>query len=109
MLDKYTYVNLAHIFFSGPLLLYLGLKSQKPQFVYYIILALGMLLSIYFVYEILMESPRPWLLIHLLIFFPLLIWCGIKKDKTPPIILSIFVAMGCAAIGYHLIKLLRKL
>lgn len=102
------YVQLAHIFFSGPLLLYLGLKSEKPIIVYHIVLALGLLLSIYFLYEILMEHPRPWLLIHLFIFFPLLIWCGIKKDKTPPIILSIFIALGCAAIGYHLIKLFRS-
>lgn len=100
-------VSLAHIFGSGPLLLYLGLMKHKPVIVYHVLLALGIILALFFVYEVLHEKHRVWLLIHLIIFCPLLIWCGIRKDETPPIILSIFIALGCAAIGYHIIKIFR--
>lgn len=101
-------VSILHILVSGPILLYLGLKQQKPIYVYYILLGLGIILGVFFLVEFLSKRNRLWLLIHLVVFVPLLICCGFMKDKTPPIILSIFIALGCAAIGYHIIKLLRN-
>ena len=100
-------VSLVHIFGSGPLLLYLGLRQQKPLYLYYILLVVGIILGIFFIIDFLSNKKRLWLLIHLLVFVPLLIYCGIMKDKTPPIVLSIFIALGCAAIGYHIIRLVK--
>lgn len=104
-------INLAHVLFTGPLLIYVGLAKQKPVWVYYLLLALGIFLALYFIYVIFTKTLSPyhvWLLIHLLIFIPLLIWCGIAKDKTPHIILSIILAIGTASVGFHLIRIVQS-
>ena len=100
------FVSIFHVLFTGPMLIYLGkVKPQKP-IIYHTILALGIALGIYFLYKILIEKYKsPWFVLHLLIFIPLLIWVGLLGTNAPPFLFSIFVALGCAAIGYHGIKL----
>ena len=104
--------NLWHILFTGPLLIYIGLtKPQNPQ-IYNFLFILGIILSIYFLYLIstLKYSPyHTWLLIHYLIFIPLLIYTGLKKTKTPNIIYSLLLAIGIAAFGYHSIRLFQEI
>ena len=104
--------NLLHIFFTGPLLIYIGLtKPENPQ-IYNFIFLLGILLSIYFLYLITSlkySQYHVWLLIHYLIFIPLLIFVGIKKTETPKIIYSLLLAIGIAAFGYHLIRLIQEM
>lgn len=54
-------------------------------------------------------SPRKWwLVIHLAVFFPLLIWIGWKGRDAPKIVFSVLLAIGFAAIGYHLARLLQR-
>jgi hypothetical protein len=105
-------INILHIILIGPILLYIALEKNIHKHVYDILLALGITLSIYFIYVIYLHklsSYHVWLIIHLLIFAPLLIWMGFAKEKTPRIIISLILAIGCAAIGYHSIRLFQKL
>lgn len=101
-------VKLAHIFFTGPALIYIGLMKPNNKWIYRVLLATGLLLLVFFFYHIITTTPTPyhvWLYIHLLLFIPLLIWIGLKQDKAPNILFSLIVAIGCAAIGYHTIRL----
>lgn len=115
-------VNIIHILFSGPLLMYVGYFKPVTnnigfsKYLYHILLALGVLLLILFSYKIInkiishsVNQYITWYIIHALIFAPLLIWCGIRREKTPQIIFSLLLAIGCAAFGYHLIKLISKM
>lgn len=102
------HVSYYHILFTGPLLLYLGLAKSKPIWVYYALLAFASLAGLYFIYELMKNTKRYWFIIHVLIFVPLLILMGIQKDKTPPIVLSVFIALGFASIGYHILRLLQN-
>ena len=82
------FTNIIHILFSGPLLIYRIIKrilsGSVNQYIW-------------------------WYIIHAAIFIPLLIWCGIKKTETPAMVFSILMAIGCAALGYHSIKLISSL
>ena len=105
-------INLAHVLFTGPLLIYVGIAKTKPTWIYHVLLSLGILLFLYFLFIIFTKTLSPyhvWLLIHLLIFMPLLIWCGIARDKTPHIVLSILLAIGAASVGFHLIRIIQSL
>ncbi|AAC96498.1 hypothetical protein PBCV1_A130R [Paramecium bursaria Chlorella virus 1] len=99
-------VSIFHVLFTGPLFVYLGKVKPQIPLVYHIILALGIALGIYFLYKILIEKHKsPWIVLHLLLFVPLLVWIGLMGTAAPPFLFSILVAIGCAAIGYHGIKL----
>jgi hypothetical protein len=105
-------VNLAHIFFTGPLLIYVGLLQPDHAWVYHVLLGLGVSLGIYFLYMIFTRSLSQyhvWLMVHLALFFPLLIWVGLKKKEAPRVIFSLILAIGCAAVGYHSIRLVQSL
>jgi hypothetical protein len=105
-------INIVHIILIGPILLYLALEKNIHKYVYDLLLALGIILAFYFMYMIYshkLSSYHVWLIIHLLIFAPLLMWIGFAKEQTPRIILSLLLAVGCAAIGYHFIRLIQKL
>lgn len=105
-------INLAHVLFTGPFLIYIGLAKTKPTWVYHLILLLGLFLFFYLFYVIFTKTFSPyhvWLLIHLVIFVPLLIWCGLAGDKTPHIVLSVILAIGTASVGFHLIRIIQSL
>jgi hypothetical protein len=100
-------VSLFHVLFTGPMLLYLGKVKPQDPIIYHIVLALGIALGLYFAYKIVIKNNRsPWIILHLLLFVPLLVWIGLLKTAAPPFLFSLCVALGCAAIGYHGIKLL---
>lgn len=101
-------INLVHAFVTGPLLVYTGLSKTRPLWVYHILLALGVMLTLYFPYVIAtkkMSQYHVWLFIHLALFIPLLIAIGVMRDRAPKILFSLVLAIGIASIGYHLIRL----
>lgn len=101
-------ISLAHVFITGPFLIYVGLAKTKPVWVYYILLMLGLLLLLYFPYIIFttkLSQYHVWLGIHLLLFIPLLIAIGVMQDKSPRILFSLVLAIGLASVGYHAIRL----
>jgi hypothetical protein len=104
--------NLLHILLTGPLLIYIGLKKPKQDWIYNLILILGIILSIYFLILIIKIPYSPyhsWLFIHFIVFIPLLLFVGIRKTNTPNIIYSILLTLGIAAVGYHSVRLYQKI
>lgn len=100
-------VNLAHILVTGPLLVYVGVVDEKPVWVYNVLVALGALMVLYIPYVMYTTKLGPyhvWLAIHLFIFAGLIIAVGVLRDKSPHILLSLLLAIGVAAIGFHAIR-----
>ena len=102
--------NLIHILFSGPLLMYVG--HQKPQsvWVYRFLLFLGIFLVLFFAWHVYKHLPlsqkHVWLILHAVVFGVLLIYVGIKGTKAPRVVFSLLLAIGIAAFGYHLVRLI---
>ncbi len=102
-------INLFHVLVTGPLLIYIGLSKNISPLFYNLLLLASILLFLYLLSLILQNNKRTWLIIHLLVFLPLLLWCGIAKEKTPYMIKSALLAIGCGAFGYHLIYIIKRL
>ncbi len=102
-------INLFHVLVTGPLLIYIGLSKNISSLFYNLLLLASILLFLYLLSLILQNNKRTWLIIHLLVFLPLLLWCGIAKEKTPYMIKSALLAIGCGAFGYHLIYIIKRL
>lgn len=105
-------ISLAHVFFTGPLLVYIGVFQPSHPAFYHALLAFVVLIGLYFIYRITqvpITSPyQVWLLLHLLAFVPLLLWVAIRRQQAPRIVFSLLTAIGAAAIGYHLIRLAQR-
>ena len=99
-------VSIFHVLVTGPSLLYIGLNKPDKSLIYTIALLSGILLGLFFVYK-LQKYDSPWIKLHLATFVPLLILLGIRGRQSPPFLFSILVALGCAAIGYHGIKIVN--
>jgi hypothetical protein len=105
-------VQLFHILLFGPFLIYVGFAIPPQDFVYQMVLALGFLVILSFIAAIIKEPTREiggWLLWHIVVISGLLLWCGIQKTQTPPIVFSLLIALGFAAIGYHALRLVQSL
>jgi presenilin-like A22 family membrane protease len=100
-------VNIVHALVIGPVLIYIGLVKPTQTWIYYILLAVGILIAVKFVYS-LIKQKNDWYIIHLALFAPLLIYVGIRKNDTPNIGFALMLALGCAASGYHIIRLMQK-
>jgi len=104
-------IQLFHIFIFGPFLIYVGITQPPQDFVYYILLALGILVIVLFTLKMIREHNNNvlgWLLWHVIIISGLLLWCGIQKTKSPHIIFALLIALGFAAIGYHGLRLIQS-
>ena len=105
-------IQLFHIFIFGPFLIYVGITQPPQDFVYYILLALGILVIVLFTLKMIREHNNNvlgWLLWHVIIISGLLLWCGIQKTKSPHIIFALLIALGFAAIGYHGLRLIQSI
>ena len=104
-------VQLLHIFIFGPFLIYVGIKQPPQDFIYYILLALGIAVIVVFIVNMIRERTKNffgWLLWHIIIISGILLWCGIQKTKSPHIIFALLIALGFAAIGYHATRLIQS-
>lgn len=100
-------INFAHILVTGPLLIYVGLVEDKPEWVYNILLAIGVFMLAYIPYVMYTTKVGPyhvWLAIHLFVFAGLMIAVGIMRDNSPRILSSLLLAIGISAVGYHAIR-----
>lgn len=111
-ISKY-YVNLIHILFSGPLLVYVGLKKPDNKYLYYFLLILGILLAVLFLYRLITIKPfssrHIFFIAHLVIYSPLLIYLGLYHNKSSKFSFDLALVIGLLAILYHAIRLLQKL
>lgn len=109
---KYSHVNLLHILFSGPLLIYIGLWKPEMEWLYWILFLTGLYVLLKFAIWLLKEkeltSHHVWYFVHILLVVPLLLYVGWKKTETPSTVFSLVLALGIAAFGYHLVRLIQK-
>ena len=74
------------------------------------LLLLAILIIITFIYRYLKKQLYAWLYIHLLLFVTLLLcicYLRFTQQKIPKYLYSFLIAIGIAAIGYHILKILR--
>ena len=101
-----TYVHLFHILLVGSLLLYVGItKTLMPEFMYSILLGLGLIIVLYHsfkVYNYVKLGKGFWVnLIHIFIVGPLLVYIGYNREKTSRKYFELLLMLGFASIGYH--------
>lgn len=102
--------QVAHMLLFAPFVFYLGLtmpKSQSP--LYLIALLLGVYVIIAWGYRIwIADYTAGWVAWHILFIGGLLLACGIFRDRAPRIVFSLLLALGFAAFGYHLTRLIQS-
>jgi hypothetical protein len=110
MESKELFVHLFHIIIVGGLFLYVGImKTSIYNFVYYILLVLGIIIIIYHVYKSIIAPQRKWInYIHIFIVGPLLIYIGYNKNNTSRKFFEILLMLAFSAIGYHLYYLFES-
>jgi hypothetical protein len=109
-MDYYFIISLIHVFITGPLLIYIGLTKPLNIIYYYALLLLALIIIIAFIYRLFKKQLYAWLYVHLLLFVTLLLsifYLKITDQKIPYYLYSFLVAIGIAAVGYHLIKIFK--
>jgi hypothetical protein len=100
-------INLAHIFVLGPLLIVIG--SRRIELLTgKVVAALGAFIAVFHAYRAVKRWPEavPWVnLFHLAVVGPALIALGLLADP-PEYVGGTVIALGFAAIGYHLYRIL---
>lgn len=107
-MDKHKIISLVHVILNGPLMIYIGYFKPKNIIYYWLLLIIGLSLMVDILYRYYKNNIHAWLLVHLILFSPLFIYTGylgIKKEKIPYYLYSFILAIGIAALGYHIIKL----
>ena len=110
-MDGRVILNLFHIFLVAPLFLWAGsVRSNAPDFLYPVLLGLGVILFFYQGYKaytrFIQKSNYIWVnLIHVILIAPLLIYIGIHKKETPRPAYELMLLAGFSVLGYHLYEL----
>jgi len=107
------FIELLHILFLGPLLVYTGntYGNGLPKWYLYTLIATGFTVMLYHISLVYKKGFRSGFmyLLHAVIFAPLLIYVGFTGEKAFWGAYSVLMMIGFAAIGYHGMKLVRKL
>ncbi len=105
--DPHLIIALFHIFAVVPFLLYVALqRTSVPVWIYWIVLVLGILITVYHgakgALRWITKSPGIWIsAIHAIYLGPLLIYIGWKKYDTPRPAYEVLTLFAFAALGYH--------
>lgn len=99
------WIRLLHVFVIGLFLLWVGLAVPEAAWIYLVVLAAGVFLLVYWLVTV-REQDVFWTVWHLLVAV-FLCWIGIQGSGSPRFLFKILVLLGVAAIGYHLIGLVR--
>lgn len=100
-------IQIIHIFIFGIILLYVGIVIPKDDWIYYILLALGIIAISFFLINF--KKSLFWILWHILIIGIVLLWVGILKYNSPKFLFKLLIILGSAAIGYHLVRLIQNI
>jgi hypothetical membrane protein len=100
-------IQILHIFVFGVFLLYLGIAMPTINWIYNIVLILGIFILIYWIATLMTQSLF-WIIWHLLIGI-ILILVGIYKQDTPYFVFNLLIIIGSGAIGYHLTRLIENI
>lgn len=104
-------VNWLHIFFTGPLLIYVGLVKPTHPWIYLLLGLLGGLILLKFAWYALTtpwSERHIWFALHGMLFSFLLMYVGWKGTQTEGTMYSLLLAVGIAAFGYHLVRVIQK-
>ena len=110
MINTHFIISLVHIFLSGPLLLYIGLTKSYSMILLSILFLFAIIIMSAFVYRYLNKQLYAFLYVHLLLFASLFFFISYLRFTQKPIpdyLYSFLVAIGIAAIGYHIIKVYK--
>ena len=103
-------INYVHVLFTGPFLIYVGLKKPSNNNFYIILFLLALIIIGAFYNRYRNNELRAWFYVHLLLFVPLLLnICYLKfyNKNISYYLYSFLVAVGSGAFGYHFIKLIK--
>ncbi len=92
--------------------MYIGIAKPESIYFYVVLLLMAIAIIIAFISEYMKRTLSPWLYIHLLLFSLLLlsiVYYKFYKGDVPLYLYSFLLAVGIAAFGYHLLKIIRKL
>jgi len=105
-------ISLIHIFINDPLFIYIGLVKPYNILFSIILFFLAIIIVIAFIYRYLNKQLYEWIYVHLLLFATLLFYISylrFTQQKIPDYLYSFLVAIGIAAIGYHIIKIVKHI
>ena len=119
MYEQPPAINLACILLAGPLLIYVGLQRPVQEWPYYILYALGVVLTIAFACLLGRDAIRKTLhlprtaffLFHILVAGPLLLYVGVVAihmnghANIAPVAYTLLILLGIAAIIFHTFRL----
>lgn len=106
-MDISTIVHLFHIFIVGSLFLYVGIKRDTLNPLWFkVLFYLGIFIVFYHlfkVYNYLRADKSIWVnLIHILLVGPLVTYIGYYGKDTSRKYFEMLLMLGYASIGYHL-------
>jgi hypothetical protein len=110
MINKDIIISLIHIFITGPFFIYVGLTKPNNIIFSVILFLLATIIVGAFIYRFIKKQLYAWLYVHLLLFSVLLYsisYLRFTNQKIPYYLYSFLTAIGIAAIGYHIIKIIR--
>lgn len=111
--NPHLVIALFHLFLVAPFFLYVAIqRSSIPLWVYWILLILGIIITIYHgakaVLKYLESLPSIWVnVIHAAFIGPLLLYIGWKKYDTPRAAYEILAITGFGALGYHFLTIVN--
>jgi uncharacterized membrane protein YoaK (UPF0700 family) len=111
MKNIFIMISLIHIFITGPLFIYIGLTKSYNIIFSIILFILAIIIVSAFIYRYFNKQLYAWLYVHLLLFATLLFYISylrFTQQKIPDYLYSFLIAIGIAAIGYHIIKLIKQ-
>ena len=113
IVDKSLIISLTHILIFGPLLVIIGNSygMNLNQNMFTAILLTGIAMFLYHLYLVYMKGVSSGFIyvLHMAIFAPVLIYVGYYKDKAFWGAYSVLTMIGFASIGYHGLKVYKKL
>ena len=102
-------IQITHILFLGVFLLYVGIYKPKANWVYNLLIVLGILAIIVFSVKIYNNENLFWLIWHVFFVGIVLLWTGIMRKQSFDFLYKLLIIIGSAAIGYHAVRLIQNI
>lgn len=102
-MTKTQIIQLFHILIVASIFIYIGVvRTDIPEYLFPIILGLGVVVVFYHIYKTFVNPDRAWLyLIHVLIIGPLLIYIGHTGKNTERKFFEMLLLLAFATLGYN--------
>lgn len=112
-MDSHTFYGAFHVLLVAPLLLWVGMKRDVPDWTYTLLLVLGAGIFAYHAFRAwgkVVAGKSAWVnWIHILLVAPMFLVIGWNGKETPRRFFEILVMLGFAALGYHSYHMIEEL